>query len=146
MIKYEKTVETRAAKLEEAEEMSKQHITAVLNLLESESDEHWWTNRNPIPNTNNFRNSLAPLINKLFDQIKDAMSKAPFNVKSDEYRIDNIYLFSAPVSSERVEPFHILLEGELLEKKKNAKKVTIGDPFGGDDDGWREPRAIGTKG
>src|SRR5690349_17876582 len=55
---------------------------------------------------------------ELFDQIKEALQKEPFNVKPDEYRIDDIYLFSAPVSSDRVEPFHILLDGEILEKKK----------------------------
>src|SRR5947207_11807268 len=45
---------------------------------------------------------------ELFDQIKDALTKEPFNVKPEEYRIDDIYLFSAPASQDHVEPFHIL--------------------------------------
>ena len=63
---------------------------------------------------------------ELFDQIKEALTKEPFNVKPDEYRIDDIYLFAAPVSSERVEPFHILLDGEILEKKKKGNKSGLG--------------------
>src|SRR5437016_14571288 len=43
---------------------------------------------------------------ELFDQIKEALQKEPFNVKPEEYRIDDIYLFSAPVNTDRVEPFH----------------------------------------
>src|SRR5213078_3011478 len=55
---------------------------------------------------------------ELFDQIKESLLKDPFNVKPDEYRIDDIYLFSAPATPDHVEPFHILLDGETLEKKK----------------------------
>src|SRR3954466_685989 len=70
---------------------------------------------------------------ELFDQIKEALQKEPFNVKPDEYRIDDIYLFSAPVTSDRVEPFHILLDGEILEKKK--KKSSGLGTFGDEDAG-----------
>ena len=63
---------------------------------------------------------------ELFDQIKEALQKEPFSVKPDEYRIDDIYLFSAPIGNDRVEPFHILLDGEILEKKKNKSKSGLG--------------------
>jgi hypothetical protein len=70
---------------------------------------------------------------ELFDQIKDALTKEPFNVKPDEYRIDDIYLFSAPAATDRVEPFHILLDGETLEKKK--KKSSGLGAFGEEESG-----------
>ncbi len=69
---------------------------------------------------------------ELFDQIKEALQKDPFGVKPEEYRIDDIYLFSAPVSQDRVEPFHILLDGEVLEKKK---KKSSGLGMFSDEDG-----------
>lgn len=68
----------------------------------------------------------------LFDQIKEALTKAPFNVKADEYRIDDIYVFAAPVNSEKVEPFHVLLNGVIQEKKTGKKKSGLGGL--GDDD------------
>ncbi len=79
---------------------------------------------------------------ELFDQIKEALQKEPFNVKPDEYRIDDIYLFSAPVGNDRVEPFHILLDGEILEKKKNKSKSGLG--IFGDEEagGTKAKRAI----
>ncbi|MDP4220111.1 MAG: hypothetical protein Q8916_04635 [Bacteroidota bacterium] len=63
---------------------------------------------------------------ELFDQIKEALQKDPFGVKPDEYRIDDIYLFCAPIGNDRVEPFHILLDGEILEKKKTKSKSGLG--------------------
>ena len=78
---------------------------------------------------------------ELFDQIKEALQKDPFGVKPDEYRIDDIYIFSAPVSQDKVEPFHILLDGEILEKKK---KKSSGLGLFSDDDagGTRAKRAF----
>lgn len=78
---------------------------------------------------------------ELFDQIKEALLKEPFGVKPDEYRIDDIYLFSAPVTTDKVEPFHILLDGEILEKKK---KKSSGLGLFSDDDagGTRAKRAF----
>lgn len=71
---------------------------------------------------------------ELQDQLKEILVKPPFNVKPDEYRIDDIYLFCAPVSSDRVEPFHILLDGEILEKKKGKKKSSGGFGEFGDEE------------
>jgi hypothetical protein len=69
---------------------------------------------------------------ELNSQLRDVLQKEPFNLDPKTYRIDDIYLFSAPIAgSDQVEPFHILVEGENIEKKK---KATLGSPFGGDED------------
>lgn len=69
----------------------------------------------------------------LSSQLRDVLQKDPFGLDPKTYRIDEIYLFAAPVpGSDKVEPFHILVTGENIEKKKG--KSGLGGLGGGDDD------------
>ncbi len=71
----------------------------------------------------------------LINQIKEALQKEPFNVDPKTFRIYDIYLFSAPIpGTERVEPFHILLEGITITPKKGGRKSSGLGGIGGDED------------
>jgi hypothetical protein len=69
---------------------------------------------------------------ELSAQIRDVMQKDPFSVDPKTFRTDDIYLFCAPVAgTDRVEPFHILLEGQNIEAKKGKtrRRGEEGDDF-----------------
>ncbi|HET9134987.1 MAG TPA: hypothetical protein VFO76_00005, partial [Candidatus Kapabacteria bacterium] len=70
---------------------------------------------------------------ELLNELKALLVKEPFNVDPKTFRVDDIYIFSAPVAgTDRVEPFHLLVEGVPIEKKK-AKSGAL-SMFGSDED------------
>ncbi len=69
----------------------------------------------------------------LQNQIRDALTKEPFNLKREEFDVVETYIFSAPAGPDKVEPFHILVRGYVKEKTTKKKKSVIGG-FGDEDD------------
>lgn len=71
--------------------------------------------------------------NELRNQIIESIRKPP--IKFDSlFRIDDVFLFSAPSENDRVEPFHILLKGVQLTPKTGKKKSSGLGGIGGDED------------
>jgi len=70
--------------------------------------------------------------NDLRNQIIESIRKPPIKFDS-MFRIDDVYLFSAPAGNDRVEPFHILLRGVQQTPKVGKKKSGLGG-IGGDED------------
>jgi hypothetical protein len=70
----------------------------------------------------------------LQNQIRDALTKEPFNLKKEDFDVVETYLFSAPAGQDKVEPFHILVRGFIKEKTTKNKKKTIGGVFSDEED------------
>ncbi len=68
----------------------------------------------------------------LQNQIRDAITKDPFGLKKEDFDVVEIYVFSAPVGQDKVEPFHILVRGYI--KEKTGKKKKSGGGFGAFDE------------
>lgn len=69
---------------------------------------------------------------ELYNQLKDALQKDPFNLKPEDVDITDIYLFAAPIpGTDRVQPFHILAMGLRKAKSTGKKKTSALDVFGG---------------
>jgi hypothetical protein len=72
---------------------------------------------------------------ELSNKIRDALDKEPFNLKKEEFDVTSIYVFSAPVAGDKVEPFHILVKGFRKEAKKGGKKGSGLGTFAEEDEG-----------
>jgi hypothetical protein len=70
----------------------------------------------------------------LQNQIRDALTKEPFNLKKEDFDVVETYVFAAPAGQDKVEPFHILVRGFIKEKTSKSKKKVIGGFGGGEDD------------
>ncbi len=71
----------------------------------------------------------------LMNKIRDAIEKEPFNLKKEDFDVTDTYIFAAPASNDRVEPFHLLVKGYRKEKTKGKKKSSGFGGFEDDDDG-----------
>ncbi|HEY6170743.1 MAG TPA: hypothetical protein VIX80_00660 [Candidatus Kapabacteria bacterium] len=58
---------------------------------------------------------------ELQSKLRDALELEPFSMKRSDVNISEYYIFAAPASDDRVEPFHILLKGRPIEKGKKKK-------------------------
>jgi hypothetical protein len=82
----------------------------------------------------------------LSTRLRDAIEKEPFNLKRDEFDVTDMYIFAAPATSDRVEPFHILVRGYRKEKTKGTKKKSGFGQFDEDDEAVGQAIPIAFKG
>jgi hypothetical protein len=82
----------------------------------------------------------------LSTKIRDAIEKEPFNLKRDEFDVTDMYIFAAPATNDRVEPFHILVRGYRKEKTKGTKKKASMGAFDEEEESTGQAIPIAFKG